>query len=184
MAKDYTLALGMAKELSMAEKTPKGKEVRRYFLDCERRARKAGLGADLELARRENEKLAAKLLGELADTGLYTPVKAALLKAEAIGVLMGKPMVEYLPPVALERDRWLTPTQLGEGLGVSPKKVGMVLKAEGLHGLDDVGRAHSEPYWNKALHSERQVISYKYDPKVVLPALKERLGAAGGLKLV
>ena len=35
---EYHLSLDMAKELSMVEKTARGKEARRYFLDCEKAA--------------------------------------------------------------------------------------------------------------------------------------------------
>lgn len=38
-AKDYAIKLGMAKELSMAEKTEKGKTTRKYFLKCEEKAK-------------------------------------------------------------------------------------------------------------------------------------------------
>ena len=37
--RDYRLTLSMAKELAMAERTARGREVRRYFIDAERRYR-------------------------------------------------------------------------------------------------------------------------------------------------
>jgi phage anti-repressor protein len=38
--KDYAVSIDMAKELSMAEKTKKGRQTRQYFIKCEKRLRK------------------------------------------------------------------------------------------------------------------------------------------------
>ena len=45
----YLLSLDMAKELAMVERTPRGRQARRYFIDCERqlKMRDHGVGAAL-----------------------------------------------------------------------------------------------------------------------------------------
>jgi hypothetical protein len=70
-----------------------------------------------------------------------------LFEPEAACVLSGKPLIEYLPPVAGEGVKRLTPTRPGKKLGATPNKVGRILKANGLHG---------EPFRNVAPHSEIQ----------------------------
>jgi phage anti-repressor protein len=39
--RDFTLSIDMAKELAMVERTERGRQARRYFIECERRARES-----------------------------------------------------------------------------------------------------------------------------------------------
>jgi len=49
--REYFLIIDMAKELSMVERNDKGKQARRYFIDCERRMVKATLSHGLHRLR-------------------------------------------------------------------------------------------------------------------------------------
>jgi hypothetical protein len=83
----------------------------------------------------------------------------------------GRPRDEFLPPVPAGREYWVTPTQLADNLGISPQRVGHILKNAGMHGSQDPKHKFSEPYYNKALYCDKQVMSWKYDPDVVCPIL-------------
>lgn len=67
--KEYHLTLDMAKELSMVERNPKGKQARRYFIECERRASDPEALAKAYIAKLHEQKrigeAAAKKLVEL-----------------------------------------------------------------------------------------------------------------------
>ena len=58
---EYALSLNMAKELSMVERTEKGKQARLYFIDCERRAKEAAASPKIPQTLSEALRLAADL---------------------------------------------------------------------------------------------------------------------------
>jgi phage anti-repressor protein len=177
-AKDYALTIDMAKELCMVENNDQGRKIRKYFIECEKKYKACLVAAQARLAD-EDKRMLARGLETLAASGLYPPARAALFTAEMVSVLSGKPMAEYLPPVVGERDKWLMPTQLAKLHGTNARRVGMILMKHNLHGSQDVGHKHSEPFWNITPNSPRQVVSYKYDPEVANPIIIRELQMSG-----
>lgn len=125
--KEYTLALNMAKELAMVERTPKGKEARQYFIDCEARALAGNAPALPAPAERKPARVRGrtpleqvKIINFVGDALKDVPgvrlgmVAAAKLKAfeEHTGIDFSD-FRRALPPLPLDRMVHLNPTQIG-----------------------------------------------------------------------
>jgi len=98
---EYHISLDMAKELSMVENNPKGRQARRYFIQCEKKARGDVQG---KTANRVIETITE--LGE-ANTALSSEL--AELK-EKYAALMEKYIsrMEQASPIPAHYNRWLT----------------------------------------------------------------------------
>ena len=182
---DYALTLDMAKQLAMVENNEKGKQARLYFIECERIALEAAKPAgprrsDVEL----NARSAAISFRMLARMNVYPQTMRAVFAAKSAALLTGEPLANLLPPVLESRETWLSPTALGELLSCSAFAVGRSLKAAGLHGENDPNHEWSQPLWDKSRYSNKEVVSYVYNPAVVLPALKSALGSSPEFAIV
>lgn len=71
-SKEFVVTVSMAKELSMVERTPKGKQARLYFIDCERRAKEAAI-ATLKIPQTLSEAL--RLAADIEDQKLALEAK-------------------------------------------------------------------------------------------------------------
>lgn len=129
--KDYYLSLDMAKELAVVERTAKGKEARRYFIQCERIAKQVTARPVIcyETGRIE----AAFCIAEkLASVFKVSKERAAVHALAAIQKDIGmeaEPFREMIPSVPVEKTALLNPTEVGRHLSpvISAKTVNQVL---------------------------------------------------------
>lgn len=116
---DYFLTLDMAKELAMVSRTAKGKEARKYFIECERVAK---LAADSNALLRNDltDKLAYSIMAAKALESLGVPQSRAMAHAYRNAAnVTGVPLddiVKALPAIPTEEVRTLNATQLGKRL--------------------------------------------------------------------
>jgi phage anti-repressor protein len=130
----YYLTLDVAKEFAMLHNNEKGREVRRYFIECEKKLKESAPKPTPSVLEVSTEMLGlAKLFGLEGNQALLAADKATV---KTIGVsplkLLGMPLVTD--------ERILTPTEIGKLLGgLNPRRVNNQLALEGFQYKNDAG---------------------------------------------
>ena len=112
---DYALKIDMAKEISMIQRTEKGKQARMYFIECEKKLK---------------EVISKQLPQD------YISALKALVEAEEQKALM-QPQVEYYKKVLdpVEENGFIklvTTTAIAKDLGMSAQKLNKILNEKGV----------------------------------------------------
>lgn len=107
-SKEYAITLDMAKELSMVERNDKGKEARRYFIECERKLKTATLTLPQTLPE------ALRLAADLAEEN-QNLIAENQQKTESLAV--AEPKAQALDRISAGKGT-LTITQASKVLGI------------------------------------------------------------------
>ena len=147
---EYFVSVGMAKELAMVENNDKGKQARKYFIECEKKLNSTTTTQVQVVGKAEDATRAALLLsqhlnikGPALETFLVTTVE------RIIGV-----EIPYRP---LIEQRTYSAAEIGDVLGISANKVGRIANAHGLK-TDEFGML----YLSKSQHGPKQVETWRY----------------------
>lgn len=116
-SKEFILTLDMAKELSMVERTPRGKQARQYFIECEKNLAKAS--ADPLAVLRDPAAMRSLLLGYAEDIlRLEAQVTTLAPKAAGLNRLAGTAGTYCI-------------TDAAKSLGIPPKRLFETLEEKG-----------------------------------------------------
>ena len=147
---EYFVTLDMAKQLAMVENNEKGMQVRKYFIECEKKLNSTTTTQVQVVGKAEDATRAALLLsqhlnikGPALETFLVTTVE------RIIGV-----EIPYRP---LIEQRTYSAAEIGDVLGISANKVGRIANAHGLK-TDEFGML----YLSKSEHGPKQVETWRY----------------------
>ena len=147
---EYFVSVGMAKELAMVENNDKGKQARRYFIECEKKLNSTTTTQVQVVGKAEDATRAALLLSQ------HLNIKGPALETFLVTTVENITGVE-IPYRPLIEQRTYSAKELGDVLGISANKVGRIANAHGLK-TDEFGML----YLSKSEHGPKQVETWRY----------------------
>lgn len=165
---EYLLTLDTAKEIAMVENNEKGRQVRKYFIECERRLHEAPNALarkDAEKLRMERERLdlmrrrvdneSAKILQSMAKDfrDILSPVSLQSINSHVTMLTTGKVLVE-LPEV----ETLFTAKEVGEMADISANMVGRIANLYDLKTPE-----YGKMVLDKSPHCNKQVSTFRYN---------------------
>ena len=155
-SQEYYITLDMAKQLAMVENNEKGMQVRKYFIECEKKLKEQTAPQPVQPIGELEDKMRVWAF-VIEQTTLAPVAKETLLitTAETLtGISIGyRPQIEQTTYSAKE---------LGDVLGISANRVGRIANAHGLK-----TKEYGLYYLNKSQHSDKQVEHFRYFEKAI-----------------
>lgn len=132
---NHQLTLDMAKEIAMIQRTPIGKQVRKYFIEVEKQYRQTE-----NLLNKDTVTQALTIAADRADAAVKLGMEVSLARLHAMTQVEGELSVnlyswkQLLPPSNSYDLPALTPTQIANilGDGMTARKVNLMLAEHGL----------------------------------------------------